>query len=271
MRRRGCSRRSGQGTGSSCRSPSPSATQVGPVIPVHLPAGAGGGTPLPGPRVFRDYGSEAGSVIVARERWDALLGEAASDDVTSLGLFLEPGVGEDPAAVAAVEDALRGLGGGPRADPVQPGAPGPHPGGLRPDLRGDPGPPAPRLRGGLHRGAECAHGAGAGTGSGAGGPPGHRDDPGQTWGLVTAQTGIMGLVSGLLALPVGVALAAVMIHVVNRRSFGWSLDMEVGLALPLQAVLLALAGALLAGSTLPGRCPGPALRSSPGRLRSRPW
>ncbi|NIP59790.1 MAG: FtsX-like permease family protein, partial [Gemmatimonadetes bacterium] len=52
--------------------------------------------------------------------------------------------------------------------------------------------------------------------------------PGQLWGVVTAQTGILGLVSGLLALPAGALLAAVMVHVVNRRSFGWTLDLAFG-------------------------------------------
>jgi putative ABC transport system permease protein len=71
--------------------------------------------------------------------------------------------------------------------------------------------------------------------------------PGQGWGLVTVQTGVMGVVAGVLALPIGLVLAFVMIHVVNRRSFGWTLEMQVGFPLLAQAVLLALGGALLAG------------------------
>jgi putative ABC transport system permease protein len=42
-------------------------------------------------------------------------------------------------------------------------------------------------------------------------------------------------------------LAAVMIFVINRRSFGWTLTMEVGPDVLLQSVGLAVAGALLAG------------------------
>jgi putative ABC transport system permease protein len=57
----------------------------------------------------------------------------------------------------------------------------------------------------------------------------------------------MGLVAGVLALPVGVLLAVVMIHVVNRRSFGWTLQMELGGDVVFQSLGLALAGALLAG------------------------
>ena len=51
--------------------------------------------------------------------------------------------------------------------------------------------------------------------------------PGQVWQLVTSQTGLMGLAAGLLSLPVGLTLAAVMIYVINRRSFGWTIRMEL--------------------------------------------
>ncbi len=71
--------------------------------------------------------------------------------------------------------------------------------------------------------------------------------PGQVWQLVTAQTGLMGMVAGFLAVPSGLVLALVMILVVNKRSFGWTLQMEVGPGILIQAVLLALVGALLAG------------------------
>jgi hypothetical protein len=70
--------------------------------------------------------------------------------------------------------------------------------------------------------------------------------PRQVWGLTAAQTGFMGLVAGLLALPVGGALALVLIFVINRRSFGWTLQLEITPALLVQAVLLAVAAALLA-------------------------
>jgi putative ABC transport system permease protein len=71
--------------------------------------------------------------------------------------------------------------------------------------------------------------------------------PGQVWQLMTSQTGLMGFAAGLLSLPVGLALAAIMIYVVNRRSFGWTIRMEVSPGVLLQALLLALAAALLAG------------------------
>jgi putative ABC transport system permease protein len=71
--------------------------------------------------------------------------------------------------------------------------------------------------------------------------------PRQLWTLVTAQTGLMGATAGLLAIPAGGILAAVMIFVVNKRSFGWTLRMELGPEIALQALGLALVGALLAG------------------------
>jgi putative ABC transport system permease protein len=71
--------------------------------------------------------------------------------------------------------------------------------------------------------------------------------PGQVWHLVITQTGLMGLVSGLMAVPMGLVLSWVMIYVVNKRSFGWTLHMEVGFDVVFQAVALALVGALLAG------------------------
>jgi len=71
--------------------------------------------------------------------------------------------------------------------------------------------------------------------------------PGQVWQLVTSQTGLIGLAAGLLSLPVGATIAAIMIHVVNRRAFGWTLQMEMPPALFGQAIGIALGAALLAG------------------------
>ena len=71
--------------------------------------------------------------------------------------------------------------------------------------------------------------------------------PRQVWGLVTAQTGVMGLLAGLLALPVGLMLASVLVFVINRRSFGWTLELEIAPGLFIEAVVLAVVAALLAG------------------------
>ena len=72
-------------------------------------------------------------------------------------------------------------------------------------------------------------------------------EPGELRRLVLTQTGLMGLVSGALAIPMGIALSAVMIFVINKRSFGWTLDMQFGPGVLAEALGLALVAALLAG------------------------
>lgn len=70
--------------------------------------------------------------------------------------------------------------------------------------------------------------------------------------LVTAQTGVLGMIAGALAVPLGLFLAWVMIDVINKRSFGWSLQMTVPPGILLQAVGVAVLAGLLAG-VLPAR------------------
>ncbi|NMC78058.1 MAG: ABC transporter permease, partial [Chloroflexi bacterium] len=69
----------------------------------------------------------------------------------------------------------------------------------------------------------------------------------QLWRLVMLETGLMGLTAGLLAAPAGYALAWILVYVINRRSFGWTLQLTVQPEAFLQALLIALAAALLAG------------------------
>lgn len=71
--------------------------------------------------------------------------------------------------------------------------------------------------------------------------------PGEVWRLIVTETALMGLAAGVLAIPMGLILSVVMIFVVNKRSFGWTLDMMVSPGVLLQAVGLALMAALLAG------------------------
>ncbi|MDZ7621469.1 MAG: FtsX-like permease family protein [Candidatus Competibacteraceae bacterium] len=70
---------------------------------------------------------------------------------------------------------------------------------------------------------------------------------GQIGGVVSLQTGFMGAAAGLLALPTGTLLAAMLIFVIHRRAFGWSLPFQVDPVLLLETVALAVAAALLAG------------------------
>jgi len=71
--------------------------------------------------------------------------------------------------------------------------------------------------------------------------------PGQIWGLVTTQTGFMGVIAGLLAIPLGLMLAWVLIFVINRRAFGWSMEMVIPMGTIVDGLSLALIAALLAG------------------------
>ena len=71
---------------------------------------------------------------------------------------------------------------------------------------------------------------------------------GEVYALVQTQTGVLGLIAGLLALPLGLALAAVLVLVINRRSFGWGLELHVDPAILGQTLVLAVVAALLAGA-----------------------
>ena len=72
--------------------------------------------------------------------------------------------------------------------------------------------------------------------------------PSRVVGLVLGQTALLGALAGLVALPLGLALAQVLVHVVNRGSFGWTLTESSVAALPvLETLALAVLAALLAG------------------------
>lgn len=64
--------------------------------------------------------------------------------------------------------------------------------------------------------------------------------------LIVQQATLIGLVAGLLALPLGLLLAALLIQVINVRSFGWTIEMQWSLAPLWQALGLGLGAALLA-------------------------
>jgi putative ABC transport system permease protein len=74
-----------------------------------------------------------------------------------------------------------------------------------------------------------------------------------------AQTGLLGAAAGLAAIPIGAVLAALLVHVINRRSFGWTMDFVFTPAAPATGLALAIGAALLAGIY-------PALRAVRGNL-----
>lgn len=68
----------------------------------------------------------------------------------------------------------------------------------------------------------------------------------QMWHLVMIESGLLGGVAGLLALPTGYTLALILIYIINKRSFGWTLQMHLEPEPFLQAMVLSVGAALLA-------------------------
>jgi putative ABC transport system permease protein len=66
--------------------------------------------------------------------------------------------------------------------------------------------------------------------------------PAQLQRLQLLQGGALGLLAGVCALPLGLGLAVLLIEVINRRSFGWSMRLD----LPWEQILTALVVAVLA-------------------------
>ena len=71
--------------------------------------------------------------------------------------------------------------------------------------------------------------------------------PGQVWLLIGLQTGFMGVCAAAIAIPLGLVMSEVLIEVINRRSFGWSMDLLLPPGVFAEALWLSLGAALLAG------------------------
>ncbi len=65
--------------------------------------------------------------------------------------------------------------------------------------------------------------------------------------LIETQTGFMGLVALLAAIPAGVLTGILLIEVINRRAFGWEIDLHLTSTQFTNALLLAMTAALVAG------------------------
>jgi putative ABC transport system permease protein len=70
---------------------------------------------------------------------------------------------------------------------------------------------------------------------------------GQLRTLILIQTSAMGLAAGLFAIPLGLAMGDLLISVINLRSFGWTMPMQVEPQTLASGLLLAWLAALLAG------------------------
>ena len=71
--------------------------------------------------------------------------------------------------------------------------------------------------------------------------------PAQVGGMLTAQTGLLGLLAGIAAVPLGIVMAWVLIVVINRRAFGWQIDISISPGTVSASVAFAVAAAVLAG------------------------
>lgn len=69
----------------------------------------------------------------------------------------------------------------------------------------------------------------------------------QLWKLTLWETGIMGLIAGIVAMPVGLILSIILIYIINLRSFGWSLTLNLRWEFFAQSFAVALIAAILAG------------------------
>ncbi|MGE5497112.1 MAG: FtsX-like permease family protein [Syntrophothermus sp.] len=71
--------------------------------------------------------------------------------------------------------------------------------------------------------------------------------PFELWKLLIMQTGFMGIIAGLLSLPLGNLLAWILINIINKRSFGWTLQFSVVPGILLQAFAVSVTAAVIAG------------------------
>lgn len=70
---------------------------------------------------------------------------------------------------------------------------------------------------------------------------------GQIRAIVFGETALVGGVAGLVAAPAGLVLAGLLVHVINRRSFGWSMALDIDPGILAGGVFMGLTAALLAG------------------------
>jgi len=65
--------------------------------------------------------------------------------------------------------------------------------------------------------------------------------------IILIETGIMGLLSGILSIPLGIIVAYILVYVINLKSLGWTIDFIIKPEYLLEAALVSIAGAFLAG------------------------
>ncbi|MBZ0168720.1 multidrug ABC transporter permease [Candidatus Methylomirabilis lanthanidiphila] len=70
--------------------------------------------------------------------------------------------------------------------------------------------------------------------------------------IILGEAGLLGLLAELLGLLAGIALSFILIHVINKQSFGWTIQFQFSWWIVVKSSIIALGAALLAGY-LPAR------------------
>jgi putative ABC transport system permease protein len=82
--------------------------------------------------------------------------------------------------------------------------------------------------------------------------------------MVLSESGLLGLIGGLLGCACGIALSILMVHVINKQFFGWSIRMDLDPWVLVRTVALMVAVSVLAGIVparlAAGRLPSEAMR-----------
>lgn len=68
----------------------------------------------------------------------------------------------------------------------------------------------------------------------------------QLWRLTLLESGLMGATAGILSIPTGLVLSAILIYIINLRSFGWTIFFAASPQTFVEALAIALSAALLA-------------------------
>ncbi len=65
--------------------------------------------------------------------------------------------------------------------------------------------------------------------------------------IIFFETGIIGLLSGILSIPLGLIMAYILVNVINLKSFGWTISFLIKPIYLIEAVFISLLAAMLAG------------------------
>jgi putative ABC transport system permease protein len=199
--------------------------------------------------IWRDYARQHGAIVIERETYAALSGDRRSNDAA---LWLKPG-----ASAAAVEEALRAMPGGGALDIAAPG-----------EIRTASLAIFDRsfaVTYALEAVAVLVGLFGLSSSVGALVLARRREfgmlrhigmTRGQIGAMLGAEGGLLALLGVAVGLALGTAIGLILIHVVNRQSFNWSMDLHApyGLLLGLSLLLIVLASltAFLSGREATG-------------------